>query len=45
MARGDALTFVERPLSAAFLFLAALLLIGQFVAAWRARGAAEVKSR
>jgi putative tricarboxylic transport membrane protein len=39
MARGDVLTFVERPLSAVFLALAALLLIGQLVAAWRARGA------
>ncbi|MGH7322144.1 MAG: hypothetical protein ACRELA_21325 [Candidatus Rokuibacteriota bacterium] len=37
MARGDALTFVERPLSAAFLARAALLLTGQVVAAWRAR--------
>ncbi len=44
MARGDAFIFVERPLSAAFLALAALLLIGQLVAAWRARGAAEAKS-
>lgn len=39
MARGDALIFVERPLSAAFLLLAALLLTGQLVTAWRARGA------
>ena len=39
VSRGDPMIFVERPISAAFLGLAAALLVWTLVSAWRRRGA------